>query len=151
MTRHRHRRTMISRGIAAAAFGVLIATSGPVAGQESKPVQFNQAGRVQFDQAIPNLPGKHLTAVVVDYPPGAKSTPHRHAKSAFIYAYVLSGAIRSQVDDEPAKVYRAGENFFEAPGAHHKVSENASDSEPARLLAVFVVDANETLTISDQR
>jgi quercetin dioxygenase-like cupin family protein len=142
---------MISRGIAAAASGVLIATSAPVAGQEPQREQFNQAGRVQFDRAIPNLPGKHLIAVVVDYPPGAKSTPHRHAKSAFIYAYVVSGAIRSQVDDQPAKVYRAGEDFFEAPGAHHKVSENASDSEPARLLAVFVVDANETLTIPDQR
>jgi quercetin dioxygenase-like cupin family protein len=75
-----------------------------------------------------------------------------HAKSAFIYAYIVSGAIRSQGDDEPAKVYRAGEASYEIPGARHKVSENASDSEPARLLAVFVVDANETtLTAPDHR
>jgi quercetin dioxygenase-like cupin family protein len=64
---------------------------------------------------------------------------------------VVSGAIRSHVDDEPAKVYRAGEGFFELPGAHHKVSENASDTEPARLLAVFVVDPSEMLTIPDGR
>ncbi len=106
----------------------------------------------QFSHALPNAPGKSLIAVTVDYPPGAKSGPHTHAKSAFIYGYVVSGAIRSQVDDEPAKVYRAGEAFYEMPGAHHKISENASDTEPARLLAVFVVDANETtLTTPDSR
>jgi quercetin dioxygenase-like cupin family protein len=106
----------------------------------------------QFSHALPNAPGKSLIAVTVDYPPGAKSGPHTHAKSAFIYGYVVSGEIRSQVDDEPAKVYRAGEAFYEMPGAHHKISENASDSEPARLLAVFVVDANETtLTTPDGR
>jgi quercetin dioxygenase-like cupin family protein len=98
----------------------------------------------QFNHALPNAPGKSLIAVTVDYPPGAKSGPHAHAKSAFIYGYVVSGAIRSQVDDQPAKVYRAGEAFYEMPGAHHRVSENASDSEPARLLAVFVVDSNDT-------
>ena len=106
----------------------------------------------QFSHVLPNAPGKSLIAVTVDYPPGAKSAPHTHAKSAFIYGYVVSGAIRSQVDDQPAKLYRAGEAFFEMPGAHHKISENASDSEPARLLAVFVVDADETtLTTPDSR
>ena len=104
----------------------------------------------QFSHALPNAPGKSLIAVTVDYPPGAKSGPHTHAKSAFIYGYIVSGAIRSQVDDQPAKVYRAGEAFYEMPGAHHRVSENASDSEPARLLAVFVVDSNDTpLTTPD--
>ena len=106
----------------------------------------------QFNHALPNAPGKSLIAVTVDYPPAAKSGPHTHAKSAFIYGYVVSGAIRSQVDDQPAKVYRAGEAFYEMPGAHHRVSENASDSEPARLLAVFVVDSNDSpLTTPDSR
>jgi len=104
-----------------------------------------------FEHAIPNIPGKSLVALVVSYAPGGKSPSHRHAKSAFVYAHVLSGAIRSQVDDEPAKVYRAGEGFHELPGAQHRVSENASDREPASLLAVFVVDSQDTaLTVSDQ-
>ena len=68
---------------------------------------------------------------------------HRHAGSAFIYAHVLSGAVRSQVNDEPVRVYRAGENWFETPGSHHRVSENASATEPARLLAVIVVDEGD--------
>jgi quercetin dioxygenase-like cupin family protein len=92
-----------------------------------------------------------MVAVTVTYPPGAKSLAHHHAASAFIYAYVLSGAIRSQVGDDPAKVYHAGEGFYEMPGSHHRVSENASDNEPASLLAVFVVDSkDEPLTMPDK-
>jgi quercetin dioxygenase-like cupin family protein len=104
-----------------------------------------------FKHAIPNIEGKSMVAVVVTYPPGAKSPAHHHAKSAFIYAYVLSGAIRSQVGDEPAKVYKVGEGFYEVPGSRHRISENASDKEPASLLAVFVVDSNDSpLTTPDQ-
>ena len=64
---------------------------------------------------------------------------------------MLSGSIRSQVDDSPAKVFQAGESFTENPGAHHRVSENASATEPAKLLAIFVVDTNDTqLTTIDK-
>ena len=105
-----------------------------------------------FEHIIPNAKGKSMVAVVVSYPPGGKSPAHHHAQSAFIYAYVLSGAIRSQVSDEPAKVYRVGEGFYEVPSSHHRISENASDKEPASLLAVFVVDSNDKpLTTPDQK
>jgi len=105
-----------------------------------------------FEHIIPNAQGKSMVAVIVSYPPGGKSPSHHHAQSAFIYAYVLSGAIRSQVGDEPAKVYRVGEGFYEVPGSHHRISENASDKEPASLLAVFVVDTNDNpLTTPDQK
>src|SRR3954470_23245610 len=108
--------------------------------------------KLVFEQAIPNAKGKSMVAVVVTYPPGAKSPAHHHAKSAFIYAYVLAGAIRSQVGDEPAKVYQVGEGFYEVPGSHHRISENASDKEPASLLAVFVVDSKHAaLTTPDQK
>ena len=96
-----------------------------------------------FQHAIPNVPGKSLTAVIVDYPPGAASPVHRHAGSAFIYAYVVSGELESQVDDAPKRVYHAGESFFEAPGAVHRISRNASKTEPAKLLAVFIADSND--------
>ena len=72
---------------------------------------------VAADKPIPNLPGKRLVSLIVDYAPGGSSAAHHHAGSAFIYAYVLSGAVRSQVDNEPARVYRAGEAWFENPGA----------------------------------
>jgi quercetin dioxygenase-like cupin family protein len=111
-------------------------------GEQAKPV---------FEHAIPNAAGKSMVAVVVTYSPGGKSSAHHHAPSALIYAHVLSGAIRSQVGDEPAKIYHVGEGFYELPGAHHRISENASDTEPASLLAVFVVDSKDTpLTTPDQ-
>lgn len=90
-----------------------------------------------FAQQLANAPGNTMTAVVVNYAPGGKSATHHHAGSVF--AYVLSGAIRSQITDgQPAKVYKAGEFFFEPPGSSHLVSENASATEPASLLAVLV-------------
>jgi quercetin dioxygenase-like cupin family protein len=114
--------------------------------------QNTEQAKVVFDHTIPNAEGKRLVAVVVTYPPGAKSPAHYHARSAFIYAHVLSGAIRSQVNEEPVKVYHVGEGFYEMPGSHHRVSENASDSDPASLLAVFVVDSKDNpLTTPDQK
>ncbi|WP_332303240.1 cupin domain-containing protein [Rhizobium sp. GR12] len=107
--------------------------------------------KVVYDQPLPNVPGKSLKGVLVEYDPGGTSPAHTHPNSAFIYATVLEGAITSQVNNGPVTVYRAGENFSEYPGDHHAVSENASKTEPARLLAVFVVDTNETnLTVYEK-
>jgi len=103
-----------------------------------------------FSHPITNIPGKSLIAVEVSYPPGGASLPHTHAKSAFIYAYVVSGAIESQVGDAPAHVYTAGQAFYEEPGAHHRISRNASKTEPAKLLAVFVVDTSDTALTTPQ-
>jgi quercetin dioxygenase-like cupin family protein len=109
------------------------------------------AVKPNFAHVIPNVPGKSLVAVEVSYPPGGASAPHRHARSAFIYAYVVSGQIQSQVDDGPARIYRAGDSFYEAPGAHHRISRNASQTQPAKLLAVFVVDSGkQPLTTPDK-
>ncbi|WP_353641784.1 cupin domain-containing protein [Mesorhizobium sp. WSM2239] len=104
------------------------------------------AGKVTlvYDQPLPNVPGKSMRGVLVEYEPGGTSPAHLHPKSAFIYATVLEGAIKSQVNDGPVVTYRAGESWSEFPGDRHSVSENASATEPARLLAVFVVDTNET-------
>jgi quercetin dioxygenase-like cupin family protein len=96
-----------------------------------------------FERELPNVPGKSLLAVEVVYPPGGASAPHRHPDSAFIYAYVVSGEVVSAVDDERPRVYRAGESFYEAPGAHHRVSRNASRTKPAKLLAVFIKNSGK--------
>ena len=96
-----------------------------------------------FEAAIPNIPGKSLIAMEVEYAPGSASPSHTHAKSAFIYAYVISGAIESKVNDGEPRIYRASESWSELPGAIHSISRNASKTEPAKLLAVFVVDTND--------
>ena len=101
-----------------------------------------------YDHALPNVPGKSIKGVLVEYGPAGHSPGHTHPKSAFIYATVLEGAIRSQVNDGPVTTYKAGQSFSELPGDRHSVTANASRTKPAKLLAVFVVDTNETeLTI----
>ena len=122
----------------------VLALATPVAAQTVKP---------QLSAALPNAPGKRMTVVTVNYAPGQKSGPHHHAGSAFLYARVLSGQIRSQVEgqDAAAKVYGAGEGWTEGPNAHHLVSENASATEPASILVVFVADDGATLTTPDKR
>lgn len=100
-----------------------------------------------YDHELPNVPGKSMRGVLVEYAPGGFSEGHTHPASAFIYATVLEGAIRSQVNDGPVTIYKAGESFSELPGDRHGVSENASKTQPAKLLAVFVVDtAQKELT-----
>lgn len=94
---------------------------------------------------LPNVPGHTLTAEVVKYQPGGKSSVHHHAGSVF--AYVLTGSIRSQNSATgPARIYKAGETFFEPPGSDHLISENASASEPASLLAIHIAEDGAVLT-----
>ena len=96
-----------------------------------------------YDHALPNVLGKSIKGVLVEYGPGGSSPAHTHPKSAFIYATVLEGAIRSSVNDGPVVTYHTGQSFSEMPGDLHSVGENACKTEPAKLLAVFMVDTNE--------
>lgn len=96
-----------------------------------------------YDHVLPNVPGKSIKGVLVKYEPGGSSPAHTHPKSAFIYATVLEGAVTSSINNGPRKTYKAGESFSEMPGDLHSVSENASKTKPARLLAVFVVNSDE--------
>jgi quercetin dioxygenase-like cupin family protein len=96
-----------------------------------------------YEHALPNVPGKSIKGVLVEYGPGGSSAAHTHPKSAFIYATVLEGAIQSSVNNGPIITYHTGQNFSEMPGDLHSVSANASKTEPAKLLAVFVVGTDE--------
>lgn len=127
---------------------LMLTALGALATSASSPPE---TVRPAFNQPLPNVAGKSLIAVIVDYPPGGASKPHRHARSSFIMAYVLSGHIRSAINGEPARVYGPGDSWSERPGDHHVMSANASSTEPAKLLAVFVVDTKDrALVIPDQ-
>jgi quercetin dioxygenase-like cupin family protein len=108
------------------------------------PQSKNAKVTLVYQHELPNVPGKSIKGVLVEYGPGGYSSAHTHPKSAFIYATVLEGAIRSQVNDGPVTTYKAGQTFSEMPGDRHAVSANASKTKPAKLLAVFVVDSNVT-------
>ncbi len=94
--------------------------------------------------ALPNVPGKRVTIVRVFYGPGGFTRAHRHAGS--VTAYVTKGEIRSQLGGGPLETFQVGQSFFEPPGATHLVSANASNTEPAELIAVFVADEGAQLT-----
>jgi quercetin dioxygenase-like cupin family protein len=125
--------------IAATCAVLALSIGGPVAAHAGE----GETVTKKFEAAIPNIPGKSMIAVEVDYAPGSASVPHTHAKSAFIYAYVISGAIESKVNDGETRIYRAGESWSEPPNATHSISRNASSTQPAKLLAVFVLDTND--------
>ncbi|GAA4257498.1 cupin domain-containing protein [Azospirillum formosense] len=131
---------------------LLVATLPFATALADTPQSKNAKVTLVYEHALPDVPGKSVKGVLVEYGPGGYSPAHTHAKSALIYATVLEGAIRSKVNDAPAKTYHVGENFTELPGDHHGVSANASDTKPAKLLAVFVVDTADTeLTTPDKK
>jgi quercetin dioxygenase-like cupin family protein len=118
-------------------------------GQKTADAAGGESVMPVFAYDLPNLPGQKMTGVLVEYGPGG-SPPHHHTTKGSVVAYVLEGAIRSKVNDGPITVYEAGESWLEPPGAAHSVSENASATEPARLLAVFVAQDGAELTTFDQ-
>lgn len=94
--------------------------------------------------ALPNVPGKRVTIVRVFYGPGGFTPAHQHAGS--VTAYITRGEIRSQLAGGTVETFKVGQSFFEPPGATHLVSANASNTEPAELIAVFVADEGAQLT-----
>jgi quercetin dioxygenase-like cupin family protein len=102
-----------------------------------------------LEKALPNVKGKTFTSAVADFPPTARAVPHRHG-DAFVYAYVLSGAVRSQISGEPVRTYRQGESWVEPPGAHHVLTENISRTQPAKLLVIFISDTGAELKVDDR-
>jgi quercetin dioxygenase-like cupin family protein len=117
----------------------------------AQPTEQRETVVPAFSHSIANIPGKTLTALVVNYAPGAKTPAHRHGQS-FVVGYVLEGSIRSKVDDGQETIYRAGESWAEKPGAHHVMSQNGSLTEPAKLLAIFVADSEaKDLVVFDKK
>lgn len=127
---------------------LLIGTSSPASAAEVGRETVAPA----FAYPIANVPNKTMTALVVTYAPGAKTPGHRHGR-AFVVGYVLEGAIRSKLDNGEERVYRAGESWTEKPGAHHAMSENASATDPAKILAMLIHDAKakDLVTFDDTK
>jgi quercetin dioxygenase-like cupin family protein len=95
-------------------------------------------------QEFPGEPPRDLTLVEVTYPPGTGSPPHLHANG--VMAFVVSGTVASKVGDGPEQIFHAGDAWWEPPGAIHRVSRNASSTEQARLLAIYVAPRGATAT-----
>jgi quercetin dioxygenase-like cupin family protein len=101
-----------------------------------------------FKHDLPNvtMDDWEVTVSHVDYAPGRVGTPHRHP--GFVLAYVLEGAVVAKISGQgPEKTYTVGQMFYEQPGATHEVSRNASETQPAKLLAMIFAKKGSTLTV----
>lgn len=101
--------------------------------------------KVLQEQMLKNVPGKKAMMIEVDYQPGQSSIAHKHQGTAM--AYVLSGAVTSQVRGEDAHTFKAGEYWYEPAGSEHLVSKNASKTAPAKLLVFMVLSPDEKVLI----
>ena len=123
--------------VLASAIAALVPQSPGREGRSPRVTALKESTRREvIKQRLPENPPRELTLIEVTYPAGAGSPPHMHAYG--VMALVLSGAVASRVNDQPERVFHAGEAWWEPPGAVHHVSRNASSSEPARLLAIFI-------------
>jgi len=111
---------------------------------EAPPPASEGVVHLVMSQVLPSQPGTDVTVITVDYPPGGSTPPHEHP--GYTYAYVLRGAVVSQLDGQKPATYKAGEMWTEMPHEHHMVSKNASPSEPARLLVFFLAPHGAPLT-----
>jgi quercetin dioxygenase-like cupin family protein len=128
--------------IAAFALGVaMVATTG-AQGAETPPEPVRVVSLLT--QALPDLPGKEVVMLTVEYLPGGASLPHRH--DAHVFVYVLEGSLTMQVGGRAAETLGPGQVFYEAPGDVHQVSANASATQPARFLVVVLKDQGRPLT-----
>jgi quercetin dioxygenase-like cupin family protein len=131
---------------AATAAAIFAITTLLIAGSTVAQDKTSRA-RTAFTGKLPELDGRNLTATVVEvtYLPGGANPAHRHPCP--VIGYVLAGAVRMQLKDHDAQVFRVGDTFFESPSDVHAVSANASPDEPARFLAYFVCDRATPLTL----
>lgn len=95
------------------------------------------------ERKLSDAPGKTALAFTVEYAPGQQSIPHVHGGSAI--AYVMEGAVVSQLEGEAPVTYRAGQSWYETPGIGHLVSRNASSTQPAKLLVWILNDSDKPL------
>jgi quercetin dioxygenase-like cupin family protein len=117
---------------------------GSVAGAQAGEEASGIAHTPVTSQVLPKDPGRSLTAIVVELAPEAKALSHHHPGTVF--AYVLEGTVRSQLDGGKVIKYRAGQSWVEPPGTEHTLTENPSQTMPARLLAVFIAPTGAELT-----
>jgi len=122
----------MTRRDALGAFALLFETIASSAGAQTP--QSNAT--VVFQRDLPNLTMDdwEVTASHVDYPPGRVGTPHKHP--GFTLAYVLEGSVVAKITGQEERIYTVGQAFFEPPGSVHEVSRNASQTQPAKLLAI---------------
>jgi quercetin dioxygenase-like cupin family protein len=116
----------------------------PGVGTAAKGVTVRQV----LTQPLEGMDDKVAAIVTVEYAPGAASKPHRHPGPVF--GYVLEGSVVIQVDPGNPVTYSQGQMWYE-PAMHvHRVSRNASKTEPAKILAFLIVEKGQPITVPEK-
>jgi quercetin dioxygenase-like cupin family protein len=103
-----------------------------------------------LQQVLADYPGHEVLMLTLDIPPGVVSSPHRHP-GHHVFGYVLEGSYRFKVGEGPETVLSKGQTFYEAPGQLHAVSGNASQTEPAKVLAFMVAESGKPITVPEKQ
>lgn len=100
-----------------------------------------------MEEPLANRAAAVAGLLTVEYVPGAGTPPHSHPADTFVY--VLEGAIEMQVASGELKVLKQGETFYERPTDKHVVSRNASKTERAKFLVMFVKEKSAALVVPE--
>jgi quercetin dioxygenase-like cupin family protein len=122
------------------ATGIVLAAGGLIAARHDE--KHDAVRTLAVRDIAEKVDGKKAkaTTVEVTLAPGEASAPHRHPGPAF--GYVLEGEYEWAIDDNPAKVLKAGDTFYEPTGCLHRVSRNPSKAGKTRVLAVVLHPAD---------
>ena len=96
-------------------------------------------------KALPEFPGKEMTMITVEYPPGGADPIHKHDAHAFVY--VLEGSIVMGVKGGEPVTLTPGQTFYEGPKDIHTIGRNASQTQPAKFVVVLLKDKNAPIFI----
>ena len=121
------------------------AVAGAILVMGQAPALAEDSVSVLMKQSLGDMAGKEATMLTVEYAPGAASDPHVHPGSVF--AYVLEGAVVTQLEGEQPMTYTKGQSWYEPPKKPHMVSRNASATEPAKLLVLLLSQKGEALKV----
>ncbi len=127
---------------------IMVLSTCVVMSVRADDARMNVSKEIVAAEALANVPGYKLTAVTVDIAPGVASPAHRHA--GFVFVYVLEGTVESQLNSGDIVTYKVGESWVEPPGTLHSHAKNPSETELAKILAVFIAKENAQLTTMEK-
>jgi quercetin dioxygenase-like cupin family protein len=133
----------------AASLTAIMGTAALVPASSQQPALATKVTPV-MKQALADVPGREVIVITLDIPPGASSPPHRHP-GHHVFGYVLEGSYKIKVDQGQEIVLTKGQTFHEAPGQLHAVSANASQTEPARVVAFMIVESGKPITVPEKQ
>lgn len=143
------RRGSIESYVAVAAAAAIVSVVGSANLGRSQAQPAPAAPKQLLTQALPDLPGREVRITLLDRAPGASSPPHRHP-GHHTFGYVMEGTYEFAINGEPPRLLKAGDVFYEPPGALHSTSRNPSKDQNTKILVFMVADQKNPSTVVEK-